>query len=1679
MNDFQKQIWQNNYKAPEDKTVEDTFLRVAKAVASVQKDKETRQLLTKQYYRIMSQWKFIPGGRILANAGVSERNKATLYNCYVYHPYDFGIKDIDSIQGIFQTLKKSAKILASQGGLGLNLSFIRPNGSYIAGTGVRTPGVIKFMELWDKTSDVITMGSSKTINDKFSSKTKKKIRKGAMLCFSKDTLILTNNGWQTVLTIINKLQNNEQIKCKYIDNLYYTIKNPIINKPSQIYIIQSQDGTRVECTADHKFQVFNIQTGKIYLKALYEIQPETQMLTIINENMEKQYKALVSIKEKGLELSYDFQVQNVHRIIAKSPNSKNAFLTSNCAIDISHPQIKDFITAKQISNHLTKFNLSVLVPDRFMKAMENNEMWKLCFPDIQYENYKQEWDGNLEEWISKGKPIIVYEEIPAKELWDLIMISTFNRNQPGILFYDTINNYNPVGYCQKIITTNPCLSGDTLIAVADGRNAVSIKQLAEKGDDVPVYCIDQRGKLDIQYMRNPRITGYNQDVYKVILDNGSQIKCTGNHKFVLRDGSVKQALELKQNDSLYLMQKIAKPIQQIFKKSNSKSQKYYLLYDNSNRSVFEHRLIYQKMNNVKLNKNQIIHHIDFNSRNNSIQNLIAMTRQQYNKLHTQNMFGNKNPTIRQYKNATQQEKQKYYNNMSKAVGRQKNWKYSEINNQQLYNIILEYVKIINRPITKDIYMKYAKENNLPYWNGKNKYRGSLLHNFLNKANVQCGYLVYVNPAIQRQYYKYIDILQKTDLDIQFDNKSGIILVNKKCQQCGNMFKVKWSQRQICVCSQQCATQYKLNNENMHINGFNNELLNYEVAFINKKNKIDKFFVKYIEQNKQIPTPSIMYEFLQNNCINDFRSIRKVSYQDYINKQYCQKYGIKKITTNGLNQNPIYRKQKAIELLQNGLYYNHKVVSVEYIGKQDVYNGTVDKHHNYNIVCNVQNDNKGICKLQYINTLQCGQIPQPSNVCNLGSLNLVQFFNGKEFDWQEFYEAIKIAVCFLDNVIDISFVPLNEYEQKIKQKRRIGLGVMGLGSLLMMMKLKFGSYEAIQFVDKLFKFKSETQLMTSAVLGKLKGSFLAFDNKKYFSSNWWYELPLNYKTKRQIEEIGQMRNSIHSDNAPTGNCVVKETKIFTEQGIKSIQEIFKENQIILNQNINYWYIPKKQLKVQTLDGYQKITGLYNNKSGKIYSIKTISGKCIIGTQQHKILKDIKCNEVYWIKLSQLKIKDNILIYLNYNYFQKEAIQSIEIYEDFTYDLQVQNSHHYILNNGIISHNSSIFAGQVSNGIQPVYMKQYIRWVVMNNQQKEHLQKRHYCLQYNISEQVQQIPIDVQYQKIPNPQLGQWWQTSIFKFTNRGNQQILRGQIDGITYEIDKNRGLVKPIQVIDYGWKYVKQNIESNNYDWCVTTKELSVEDHINMLSASAKYINQNQSKTINVPENYSYQDFKNIYMDTWKKKIKGITTYRAKTMTVVLQQKKEVEQYQNELEKLFKQANGNVIYDEVTIPNKSYALQYKIKDKNKKKWYFTITFVDKALTKPFAFFIRTNQKESNQVTDLVVQAMESLLLSQGINEKLIYEQKEKYQNQTNVDKIGRSISMALRHNIQITKIVKTLDDYADGLSTLMFHIRKILSSYIKDGTKVQGKICENCGNNQLIFESGCFMCSQCGSSKCS
>ena len=97
-----------------------------------------------------------------------------------------------------------------------------------------------------------------------------------------------------------------------------------------------------------------------------------------------------------------------------------------------HPDIEDFITAKQDPTRLRRFNVSVLVTDAFMEAILADRDWDLV------------WDGK------------VHKTMPARDLWNLIMRSTYNQAEPGVIFIDRVNERNPLKYCETIASSNPC-----------------------------------------------------------------------------------------------------------------------------------------------------------------------------------------------------------------------------------------------------------------------------------------------------------------------------------------------------------------------------------------------------------------------------------------------------------------------------------------------------------------------------------------------------------------------------------------------------------------------------------------------------------------------------------------------------------------------------------------------------------------------------------------------------------------------------------------------------------------------------------------------------------------------------------------------------------------------------------------------------------------------------------------------------------------------------------------------------------------------------------------------------------------------------------------------------------------------------------------------------------------------
>jgi ribonucleoside-diphosphate reductase alpha chain len=120
-----------------------------------------------------------------------------------------------------------------------------------------------------------------------------------------------------------------------------------------------------------------------------------------------------------------------------------------------HPDIEEFIAAKQRFDQLRHFNLSVLVTDAFMAAVRANADWLLVFPAAALQfagpTLMRTWSGE-----TRPVPCCVMRSVRARDLWDRILRATYEYAEPGVLFVDRINQLNNLSYCEQISATNPC-----------------------------------------------------------------------------------------------------------------------------------------------------------------------------------------------------------------------------------------------------------------------------------------------------------------------------------------------------------------------------------------------------------------------------------------------------------------------------------------------------------------------------------------------------------------------------------------------------------------------------------------------------------------------------------------------------------------------------------------------------------------------------------------------------------------------------------------------------------------------------------------------------------------------------------------------------------------------------------------------------------------------------------------------------------------------------------------------------------------------------------------------------------------------------------------------------------------------------------------------------------------------
>ena len=240
------------------------------------------------------------------------------------------------------------------------------------------------------------------------------------------------------------------------------------------------------------------------------------------ENIHDKYTMEIEVPESSSYVANGFLVHNIRR------GANMGILNSN------HPDIEKFITAKEGNKGLRNFNISVLIMGDFWKYYEANEPYPLINPK----------DGK------------VVKTVNPRVLFDKIVYQAWESAEPGVIFYDKVNDYNPfLEHLGPIVTTNPCITGDTLVSTKIG--LMPIKEIAEKYPNGGIeLAIDQRIESENLLLRGLMYvsqfkafkTGTKLTI-RITTKSGKELKCTPDHKILTTEGW-KEAVKLTRDDDI-------------------------------------------------------------------------------------------------------------------------------------------------------------------------------------------------------------------------------------------------------------------------------------------------------------------------------------------------------------------------------------------------------------------------------------------------------------------------------------------------------------------------------------------------------------------------------------------------------------------------------------------------------------------------------------------------------------------------------------------------------------------------------------------------------------------------------------------------------------------------------------------------------------------------------------------------------------------------------------------------------------------------------------------------------------------------------------------------------------------------------------------------------------------------
>jgi ribonucleoside-diphosphate reductase alpha chain len=215
-----------------------------------------------------------------------------------------------------------------------------------------------------------------------------------------------------------------------------------------------------------------------------------------------------------------------------------------------HPDVFDFINSKREAGNITNANISVGISDKLMDAIKNDEDWDLVFPDTHDPDYDELWDGDLETWMAAGRSVVHHKTVKARDLWDTIIESAWASAEPGVWFRERSNKMANSWYFNPLISTNPCVTGDTRIYTDKGL----VRAVDLFNDETEIEAVID-GRFGLVQTTTPAtrvfMTG-TKPVYRLQTREGYYLRATADHRMMTPRGWV-ELQDLQPGDKVHVL----------------------------------------------------------------------------------------------------------------------------------------------------------------------------------------------------------------------------------------------------------------------------------------------------------------------------------------------------------------------------------------------------------------------------------------------------------------------------------------------------------------------------------------------------------------------------------------------------------------------------------------------------------------------------------------------------------------------------------------------------------------------------------------------------------------------------------------------------------------------------------------------------------------------------------------------------------------------------------------------------------------------------------------------------------------------------------------------------------------------------------------------------------------------